>query len=432
MTQPVLIVEDDPMQRQMLSTLLRRKLDFKSYEVEHGRKALELLEEDQGKTIKLVILDLNMPVMDGLETLEILREKHPSIPVIMLTGSKDIEDAVQAMKLGAIDFLMKPYEGERMVVTVRNALKISMLTKEVSRLQNEKEGRFTFENLIGHDNGLSTVVNIGRKAAAADIPVLITGETGTGKEIFAKAIHGESVRSGKPFIAVNCGAIPAQLVESTLFGHEKGAFTGATEKTIGKFREAEGGTIFLDEVGELPLDTQVKLLRVLQQKEVEPVGAGKPVPVNVRIISATNRDLQKEVDERNFREDLFFRLNVLKIELPPLRERKQDIPVLAAHFIERFCVNEGGVPKDLSEMTEKQLVNCDWQGNVRQIENMISRDMVVSDGNILSVEDLTGLVSGSSHPSVSFKTQKNICIVSDDGYFKTANEIEHKAIKIAL
>lgn len=434
MIQPVLIVEDDRMQREMLSTLLRRKLGFKSHEACHGREALDILEADQGKTVRLIILDLNMPVMGGMETLEILHQKYPSIPVIMLTGTKDIEDAVQAMKLGAIDFLTKPYEGDRMIVTVRNALRISTLSKEVFRLRNEQGGTFTFEDLIGHDSGLAFVVNIGRKAAASDIPVLITGETGTGKEVFAKAIHGESGRSGRPFIAVNCGAIPSQLVESTLFGHEKGAFTGATEKVIGKFREAEGGTIFLDEVGELPRDAQVKLLRVLQQKEVEPVGAGKPVPVNVRIISATNRDLQSEVLKGNFREDLFFRLNVLQIALPPLRERKEDIPVLAGHFIERFCVNEGGVPKDISEHTEKELMRYDWPGNVRQLENTISRAMVVSDGNVLSVDDLTGLISntGSQHPPPSPACHKDIRVISSDGAFKTADEIEQEAIRIAL
>lgn len=436
MTQPVLIVDDDPMQRQMLATLLRRKLDFTSHEAGHGREALGILETDQGKTIKIVILDLNMPVMPGLETLEILRQKYPSIPVIMLTGSKDIDDAVQAMKLGAADFLIKPYEGERMVVTVKNALRMSTLSKEVSRLKSEKDGTFRFEKLIGHDGGLASVINIGRKAAASDIPVLITGETGTGKEVFANAIHGEGARAGKPFIAVNCGAIPSQLVESTLFGHEKGAFTGATEKTIGKFREAEGGTVFLDEVGELPLDTQVKLLRVLQQKEVEPVGASKPVPVNVRIISATNRDLQKEVREGNFREDLFFRLNVLQIELPSLRERKPDIPALAAHFVERFCINEGGVPKDISSSAEERLMHYEWPGNVRELENVINRAMVVSDGNILESDDLTSLISGSKNQSkpisAALSCHKDICVISRDGDFKTVGEIEQEAIRLAL
>ena len=435
MTAPILIVEDDEMQRMMLTTLLQRKLDFKSREAAHGREALEILEADQGKTIKLVILDLNMPVMGGLETLEIMRQKYPSIPAIMLTGSKDIEDAIQAMKLGAVDFLMKPYEGDRVMVTVKNALKISMLSQEVSRLRSEKEGTFAFENLIGYDGGLAPIVSIGRKAAASDIPVLITGETGTGKEVFARAIHGESARSGKPFIAVNCGAIPAQLVESTLFGHEKGAFTGATEKVIGKFREAEGGTVFLDEVGELPLDAQVKLLRVLQQKEVEPVGAGKPVPVNARIISATNRDLNEEVKRHRFREDLFFRLNVLQIGMPPLRERRDDIPALIRHFIDRFSVNEGSIPKDIAAASEQQLVNFDWPGNVRQLENTINRAMVVSDGTVIDTENLKGLAATKPQidPSVSPQPDyMDIHLMSDNGNFKTVEEIESEAIQLAL
>ena len=434
MTEPVLIVEDDQMQRQMLTTLLRRKLDFGARGAENGHEALEILEADKAKTIKLIILDLDMPVMNGMETLEILKQKHPSIPVIMLTGSKDIDDAVSAMKHGAIDFLTKPYEADRMAVTVKNALKISTLTKEVSRLKSEKDGTFSFENLIGHDGGLLQVVNTGRKAAAADIPVLITGETGTGKEVFAQAIHGESARAGKPFIAVNCGAIPSQLVESTLFGHEKGAFTGATEKKIGKFREAEGGTIFLDEVGELPLDMQVKLLRALQQKEVEPVGAGKPVAVNVRIISATNRDLQTEVDEGRFREDLFFRLNVLQIELPSLRNRRNDIPALSSHFIERFCSNEGGIPKDISQSTIQNLTSYEWPGNVRQLENIINRAMVMSEGNVLEIDNLDGLgappensqsVNLPSHP-------QQINILTHDNEFKTVDDIEQEAMQLAL
>ncbi|HBR69869.1 MAG TPA: sigma-54-dependent Fis family transcriptional regulator [Rhodospirillaceae bacterium] len=437
MSQPVLIVEDDPLQRQMLATLLRRKLDFGSLEAENGRKALEILATDLASAVRLIILDLDMPIMGGMETLEILRQKHPSIPVIMLTGNKDIEPAVQAMKLGAVDFLTKPYEGERMMVTVRNALRLSILSKEVSRLKSEKEGTFTFENLIGHDGGLLPVVNIGRKAAASDIPVLIGGETGTGKEVFARAIHGESARAGKPFIAVNCGALPSQLVESILFGHEKGAFTGATEKAIGKFREAEGGTIFLDEIGELPLDSQVKLLRVLQQKEVEPVGANKPVPVNIRIISATNRDLQKEVTGGKFREDLFFRLNVLQIILPPLRERREDIPELSRHFIERFCIDTGAIPKTVSRALEEKLIRFEWPGNVRQLENAMSRAMVVSESNVLDVDDFSALLLGATAGQKETSSDgtgkpQHIRVISPDGHFKTAEEIEREAMDIAL
>jgi len=433
MNKPILIVEDDPLQRQMLATLLRRKLNFESHGAEHGRDALEILGREDAATIKLIIMDLDMPVMSGIETLEILKQQYPAIPVIMLTGSKNIEDAVSAMKLGAIDFLTKPYEGERMAITVKNALKMSILSKEVSRLKKEKDGTFTFENLIGHDGGLKNEVATGRKAAASDIPVLITGETGTGKEVFAQAIHGDSMRTGKPFIAVNCGAIPQQLVESTLFGHEKGAFTGATEKTIGKFREAEGGTIFLDEVGELPRDTQVKLLRVLQQKEVEPVGAGKPIPVNVRIISATNRNLQDEIDQGNFREDLFFRLNVLEIELPALRKRRGDIPALASHFIERFCSNEGGIPKNISNTTLKNLATHDWPGNVRQLENTINRAMVMSDGDTLDIEGINTIATDdqTSQTSDTINTT-DIRVMYNDGTFKTVDTIEKEAIDIAL
>ncbi|MCD8494002.1 MAG: sigma-54 dependent transcriptional regulator [Alphaproteobacteria bacterium] len=348
----VLIVEDDKMQRDMLGLLLRRKLELEADVAENGRVALDILQRDEGRSIKLVILDLNMPVMNGLEALSIIRQRYPALPVIMLTGVKDVESAAQAMKLGASDFISKPYEGERLAVTVRNSLKISVLSREVKRLSEDKSGRFTFENLIGYDGGLKETVFMSRKAAVSDIPVLITGETGVGKEAFAKAMHGESRRAGKPFIAVNCGAIPAQLVESTLFGHEKGSFTGAIDKAIGKFREAEGGTIFLDEVGELPLEAQVKLLRVLQQKEVEPVGAGKPVPIDIRVISATNRNLEEEVAEGRFREDLFFRLNVFEIEVPPLRERTEDIPLLARHFIERHCAAHSEAPTRLSRDAE--------------------------------------------------------------------------------
>ncbi len=433
MAEPILIVEDDPLQQQMLKTLLRRKMDYDAQIAGNGREALDRLNSDSAKTIKLIILDLEMPVMSGMETLEILQQKYPSIPVIVLTGDNNLENVIKAMKLGAIDFVSKPYDTERIVTTIKNALKISLLSREVTRLKSEKSGTITFENLIGHDAGLLNTVTLARKAAASNIPVLITGETGTGKEIFAHALHGESAYAGKPFIAINCGAIPKELVESTLFGHEKGAFTGATEKAIGKFREAEGGTIFLDEVGELPLDTQVKLLRVLQQKEVEPVGSSKPLPINIRIISATNRDLEELVEQGKFREDLFFRLNVLQLKIPPLRERKQDIPSLALHFIDRFCVNHNAIPKTLSEKTQEQLMDHNWPGNVRQLENTINRAMVISEGNTLELGNVsstqTGEITLEPLPPIDTKT---INLTSQSGHFKTLDEIEAECIKITL
>lgn len=434
MTKPILIVEDDPMQRQMLATLLRRKMDYGAQEAENGRIALDILAQDHTNSIKLIILDLEMPVMNGIETLEILKQKYPNIPVVMLTGSKDVENVAKAMKLGAIDFVSKPYDPDRISVTVKNALKISILSKEVSRLTKETQDTFGFQDLIGHDNGLRATISMAQKAAASDIPVLITGETGTGKEVFAKAIHGESARSGKPFIAINCGAIPRELVESTLFGHEKGAFTGAKEKAIGKFREAEGGTIFLDEIGELPLDAQVKLLRVLQQKEVEPVGSAKPISVNIRILSATNRDLKSAVKEHQFREDLYFRLNVLELSLPALRDRAQDIALLAHHFIDRFCASENVMPKTLSKDCEAELANHAWPGNVRQLENAINRAMVISDNNILKPEDFTIPDTAVNSPknSSSQSAHLRINVHTQNGDFKTAREIEAELIEIAL
>jgi DNA-binding NtrC family response regulator len=438
----ILIVEDDKMQRDMLTTLLDRKLEYASVEAHHGREALDMLEQDTDKKIRLVILDVSMPVMDGIEALEFITQQYPHLPVIMLTGNKDVNLGIQAMKLGAIDFITKPYTADRMVVTIKNALKISTLSREVTRLKSERNGTFTFENMIGYAGGLSGIVQISRKAANSEIPVLVTGETGTGKEVLAKAIHGESVRSGKPFIAVNCGAIPSQLVESTLFGHEKGSFTGATEKVIGKFREADGGTIFLDEVGELPLETQVKLLRVLQQKEVEPVGAGKPVKINVRIISATNRDLEAEVGKGRFREDLYFRLNVLQIPLPPLRERRQDIPALIDHFIERYAAEHGGEHKTVSPELERRLATYEWPGNVRQLENTINRAMVMCEGSVLDVADLSSLFKGGSEipdtgaavaPSTNTASAGLAISLQDiKGDFKTMDTIEQEAMQLAL
>ncbi|MGH1456837.1 MAG: sigma-54-dependent transcriptional regulator [Alphaproteobacteria bacterium] len=438
MTEPILIVEDDPLQQQMLKTLLRRKLDYGAVVANNGRLALDILDADKSNMIKLIILDYEMPVMDGMETLEILSQRYSSIPVIMLTGSKDIDSMVNVMKMGAADFVTKPYDSERITTTVKNALKMSILSKEVGRLKNEKKCDFGFHNLIGHDAGLVSVVATARKVATSSIPVLITGETGTGKEVFAMAIHSESAQVRKPFIAINCGAIPPQLVESTLFGHEKGSFTGATEKAIGKFREAEGGTIFLDEVGELPLDAQVKLLRVLQEKEVEPVGSSTAVPINVRIISATNRDLGEDVIKGRFREDLFFRLNVLQLALPALRDRKDDVIALAEHFIDRFCINEGGLPKALSREVQFALIAHDWPGNVRQLENTISRAMVMNDKSTLEISDFSDLfpkgniIKTPEKSEASHSNSYSIRMVSSEGVFKTIQEVEDEAINLAL
>ena len=390
----ILIVDDDTVQQEILRLFVETDLGYKAYRACDGRGALLVLQRQAD--IRLVILDLGLPDIDGLDLLEMIGQRHPGLPVIILTGKNDLDVAVRAIKAGACDFLTKPPEKERLQVAVKNALRVSVLEKEVLRLKRRDEGAFTFEQLVGHDGGLQDVIRTGRKAASSDIPVLLTGETGAGKEVFARAIHGESRRVGEPFVAVNCGAIPAQLVESTLFGHEKGAFTGAIAKASGRFRDANGGTIFLDEIGDLPLDAQVKLLRVLQQKEVVPVGASSPIPVNVRVISATNRDLAAAVKEGRFREDLYFRLNVLPIHLPALRDRRDDIPSLVHHFIERISVSERRSLCRVESEAMTMLKRHAWPGNVRELENVLHRVMVMADSDILSISDFSALSSRAS------------------------------------
>lgn len=426
----ILIIDDDVFQRDTLATLFSRRLHMPSVLAENGKEGLAILASDQAHTIKLVILDLNMPVMGGMETLVILHEQNPDLPVIMLTGSNELETAVQAMRHGAVDFVSKPWQGDRIVVTVQNALKFSALNQEVSRLRRKEKGELIFQDLVGHDGGLAGCVHAGRKAAASNISVLITGETGVGKEMFAHAIHGESLRAGKPFIAVNCGAIPPNLIESTLFGHEKGAFTGAIARVPGKFREAEGGTIFLDEVGELPLEAQTRLLRVLQQKEVEPVGSAKPIPVDVRIISATHKNLQEEVRSGNFREDLLFRLDVLRIDLPSLRARPQDIIGLANFFLRRLSA-EGKSPRVLSKEAAALLERYSWPGNVRELENALYRAIVLAEKPILTPEDFEFLQEGRHEmPSVTQNSYK--IDIREKENFKTMEQIEAEVIHLLL
>lgn len=426
----VLVVDDDPVQREMLDVLLKR-LGYDAVSVADGRSALLRMQDAQvAADIALVILDVGLPGMDGLEVLDLMRQRHPDIPIVMLSGNQELGTAVRAMKLGAYDFINKPISVERLQVVLANALRVNLLEKEVTRLKRREDGAFTFDSLIGHDGGLAEIIRTGRKAATTDIPVLLTGETGTGKEVFARAIHGESHRAGKPFVAVNCGALPAQLVESILFGHEKGAFTGAVSRVIGKFREAEGGTIFLDEIGELPLDAQVKLLRVLQQKEIAPVGADHAVPVNVRVISATNRDLQTDTADGRFREDLLFRLNVLSVHLPPLRARAADIPALARHFVERFAAVESRPFKPLTPQVLEMLGRRSWAGNVRELENAIHRAMVMADADVLQVSDFSSV---SAVPATRIDDDMAApSIAGPDGTVRPLLDIERDAIRYAL
>jgi len=330
-----------------------------------------------------------------------LRASHPDLPVIVLTAKGGIDSAVEAMRAGANDFLVKPASPERIAVSIRNALKIGTLSGEVTRLKKKADNRLAFEDLVAKSGEMKQVIRLGQRAAQSNIPILIEGESGVGKELIARAIQGSSDRAGKPFVTVNCGAIPENLVESILFGHEKGSFTGATDKHLGKFQEADGGTLFLDEIGELRIDMQVKLLRALQEGEVDAVGSKRPMKVNVRIISATNRDLAELTREGQFREDLYYRLNVFPIFVPPLRQRREDVPALARHFIERFAAEESKPVTGLTPEATDLIERFNWPGNVRQLENTIFRAVVLCDGETLDVCDFPQIAAAMGVESIT-------------------------------
>ena len=336
----ILIADDDPVQRRLLEAMVQ-KFGYEPICVDGGDAAAALLTGPDGASIDCVILDLVMPDLDGLGVLARLRQNAITVPVIVQTAHGGIDNVVSAMRAGAVDFVVKPVGGERLQVSLRNALNLSALEGELARMKHARSGTLGFGDIVTKSPAMQAVLRMAEKAAASTIPVLIAGESGVGKELIARAIHGSGERRAKPFVAVNCGAMPENLVESILFGHEKGSFTGATERHTGKFVEASGGTLLLDEVGELPPAAQVKLLRAIQEGEVEPVGARRPVKVDVRIVSATNRDLIADVKAGRFREDLFYRLHVFPITVPPLRARPADIPALARHFLARFAAEEG-------------------------------------------------------------------------------------------
>jgi DNA-binding NtrC family response regulator len=379
MPEMVLIVDDDPVQRRLLEAMVQR-FGYRTVVVEGGDAAVKLLVGPDAARIDGVVLDLVMPDLDGLGVLARMREANLHIPVIVQTAHGGIDNVVSAMRAGATDFVVKPASAERLQVSLRNALATNALAGELQRLRRKHDGTLTIGDVISRSPAMQPVLRAAEKAAASAIPVLIEGESGVGKELIARAIHGSSARRAKPFIAVNCGALPETLVESILFGHEKGAFTGATEKHNGKFVEADGGTLFLDEVGELPGAVQVKLLRVLQDGEVEPVGGRSGVKVDVRIVSATNRDLAADVRAGRFREDLFYRLHVFPVLVPPLRMRRDDIPALARHFLTRIAAEEGKRIRSISPSGVALLAAYHWPGNVRQLENTIFRAVVLAEG----------------------------------------------------
>ena len=439
----ILVADDDAQQRRYIAAVLSAS-GYTIVTAENGSEALKLMTEEAG--IDLVLLDLQMPDMDGIAVLKSARGANVTLPILVLTADGSVSRAVEAMQAGANDFLMKPAGPERLDVSIKNALAMSDLSSEVRRLSMAGENRLSFEELVSVASATREAIAMARRAARSEIPVLISGESGTGKEIFARAIHGSSERAGAPFVAVNCGALPAQLVESILFGHEKGSFTGATSKRTGKFQEATGGTLFLDEVGELPLDAQVKLLRAIQTGEVDPVGATQPVKVDIRLISATNRDLSQMIMNGNFREDLYYRLSVFPLALPALRERREDLPGLSRMFLKRFAASEGVPVVGFTQSAMEAIAHAPWPGNVRQLENTIHRAVVMADSQMIKPTDLHGIAAPENQapiqsnsfgvPSGGAANPQQIIeadpLLRDDGHIKRLLDVEAETIAKAL
>jgi DNA-binding NtrC family response regulator len=387
MTGSILIVDDDPVQRRLLEAAVV-KFGHTAIVADGGETGLQAMDGPNARDISVVILDLSMPGLDGIGVLKAMRERGINIPVIVQTAQGGIETVVLAMRHGAFDFVVKPASPDRLHASIANALKVEAVEGEVKRTSRRASGVLTFKDIVTHSPAMERVIRLGQKAAASNIPILIEGESGVGKEMVARAIQGTSDRRSRPFVTVNCGAIPDNLVESILFGHEKGSFTGATEKHTGKFVEAHSGTLFLDEIGDLPLDVQVKLLRAVQDGEVDPVGARATVRVDIRLISATHRNLLQQVKDGKFREDLFYRLNVYPIFVPPLRDRRNDIPFLVRHFMGRVAPTDPG--RRLSGISAGALALLqayDWPGNIRQLENAVFRASVLCEGDMLTEEE---------------------------------------------
>jgi DNA-binding NtrC family response regulator len=379
----LLMVDDEP---SVLSSLKRVFFegDYQIHTAGNGARALELLAEFK---IDAALIDLKMPGMDGLTLLKAMRSDFPQTLVIMLTGHGSIQEAVEAVKLGAVDFLEKPYAPEALRTRIAQLHQIWYLREENRQLRARIEFQFGFDRLVGNSTAMLKLKELIAQVGPNDATVLIQGETGTGKELVARAIHHHSARSAGNFVPVDCAAISETVIESELFGHVKGAFTGAHMSTLGLVRSADGGTLFLDEVGELSPAIQSKLLRTIQESEVRPVGSNQAYPVDIRILAATNRDLSKEVAENNFREDLFYRLNVVAIEVPPLRERKEDLALLAKYFLKRFATDVTPT-RDIARKTYFCLENHDWPGNIRELENVIRRAIALGKSELIEPEDL--------------------------------------------
>jgi DNA-binding NtrC family response regulator len=378
----ILVVED----RESMAEMLQETLEAEGYKVISARDGLEGIRCLKEGKIDLVLSDLKLPGKEGIEILKASREENHLIPVIIMTAYGSVETAVAAMKAGAFDFITKPFDTDHLLLLIKRALETRQLMKENILLKEEVAAKFGLPKIIGKSENIMNVAQVVQRVAPTKTTVLLIGESGTGKELFARAIHNLSGRKNFPFVPINCAAIPRDLLESELFGHEKGSFTGAEARKLGKFELADKGTVFLDEIGDMDLTIQSKLLRAIEDGEIERVGALRSIKVDVRIVAASNKDLEKAVEEKKFREDLYYRLNVFPIRIPPLRERREDIPLLIDHFINKYCAEMATQVKNISKEAVKTLMQCRWKGNIRELENTIERAVILCDGDTITHE----------------------------------------------
>lgn len=386
----ILVVDDEPKIRAILSAILGDE----GYTVKIAENGEMAIREARAFEPDLVLMDQNMPGIDGIETMERLKEHDPELKVIILTAFGSIPLAVEAMKKGAYDYIAKPFDNDELLIIIRRTINHSRLARELFRLREEIQEKYDFGNIIGASPQMQRLFEQMKRVCETEATVLIQGESGTGKELAARAIHYHSLRKNEPLVSVNCGAIPAGLIESEFFGHERGAFTDAKERKSGRFEQASGGTLFLDEVGELPIESQVKLLRALEDRAVTRIGGNESVPVDVRVISATNKDLETEVERKTFRLDLLYRLNIFTITIPPLRERRDDIGLLVEHFITKYNRRMGLSVENVTLSAMDALVSYSWPGNVRDLENAVQSAMILAGKGIISVDDLPMRVRG--------------------------------------
>jgi len=391
----ILVVDDDKAFRVATRTLLGDE-GYHVFLANNGEEALKLLESER---VDLLLTDMVMGAMTGIDLLKKLKPRHPDIPMIMVTGFGSISTAVDAMYYGAVDYLTKPCNNSELLLKIRRALDAQLKDRELRMLRDELRSTYSFGNMVTRSERMKELIRQVRQVADTDVTVLIQGESGTGKELIAHALHFSSLRASGPFIAVNCSAIPENLLESELFGHEKGAFTGATRQKQGKFEDAHTGTLFLDEIGDITPAVQTKILRVLQEKKFERVGGNTPVVVDTRVVAATNRNLELMMHQGDFREDLFYRLNVFPITLPPLRERIEDVPLLAEHFLQRHADLSGGRVKFISPGTISDMMNYSWRGNIREMENLIKRAIIKTPGDTITSMELPGGAGAPAQPA---------------------------------